>query len=114
MSAVSSTFRAHYSMHAEQCAISLSLNLCQSNQGSLAISVQVWNSVMGFPLLPQLSTTAELFVVNLTKEGNSLLRYLWTEATMHAVRKDPELKPSIGASSFRKEWAKPGLQRPAN
>ena len=28
----------------------------------------------------------------LTKEGNSLLRYLWTEATMHAVRKDPELK----------------------
>src|ERR1035437_7156725 len=45
MSAVSSTFRAHYSMHAEQCAISLSLNLCQSNQGSLAISVQVWNSV---------------------------------------------------------------------
>src|SRR5229473_628377 len=29
----------------------------------------------------------------LTKEGNSLLRYLWTEATIHAVRKDPELKP---------------------
>jgi transposase len=28
----------------------------------------------------------------LTKEGNSLLRYLWTEATMTAVRKDPELK----------------------
>jgi transposase len=28
----------------------------------------------------------------LTKEGNSLLRYLWTEATLHAVRKDPELK----------------------
>ena len=28
----------------------------------------------------------------LTKEGNSLLRYLWTEATMHAVGKDPELK----------------------
>jgi transposase len=28
----------------------------------------------------------------LTKEGTSLLRYLWTEATMHAVRKDPELK----------------------
>jgi transposase len=28
----------------------------------------------------------------LTKEGNALLRYLWTEATMHAVRKDPELK----------------------
>ena len=28
----------------------------------------------------------------LTKEGNSLLRYLWTEATMHAVGKDAELK----------------------
>ena len=28
----------------------------------------------------------------MTKEGNSLLRYLWTEATMHAVGKDPELK----------------------
>lgn len=28
----------------------------------------------------------------LSKEGNSLLRYLWTEATLHAVVKDPELK----------------------
>jgi len=28
----------------------------------------------------------------LTKQGNSLLRYLWTEAVLHAVRKDPELK----------------------
>ena len=28
----------------------------------------------------------------LSKQGNSLLRYLWTEATMHAVDKDPELK----------------------
>jgi len=28
----------------------------------------------------------------LTKEGNALLRYLWTEATMHAVEKDEELK----------------------
>ena len=28
----------------------------------------------------------------LTKQGNSLLRYLWTEATIHAVRKDPQLK----------------------
>jgi len=26
----------------------------------------------------------------LSKEGNSLLRYLWTEATMHAVGKDPD------------------------
>src|SRR5437868_13717326 len=28
----------------------------------------------------------------MTKEGNSLLHYLWTEATLHAVRKNPELK----------------------
>ena len=28
----------------------------------------------------------------LSKEGNSLLRYLWTEATLHAVVKDVELK----------------------
>lgn len=28
----------------------------------------------------------------MTKQGNSLLRYLWTEAAMHAVGKDPELK----------------------
>ncbi len=28
----------------------------------------------------------------MTKQGNSLLRYLWTEAAMHAVGTDPELK----------------------
>jgi len=28
----------------------------------------------------------------LTKEGNKLLRYLWTEATLHAVENDAELK----------------------
>jgi hypothetical protein len=28
----------------------------------------------------------------MTKQGNSLLRYLWTEATLHAVVKDAELK----------------------
>jgi len=28
----------------------------------------------------------------LTKQGNTLLRYLWVEAAMHAVRRDPELK----------------------
>jgi len=28
----------------------------------------------------------------LSKEGNALLRYRWTEAAMHAVLKDPELK----------------------
>jgi hypothetical protein len=28
----------------------------------------------------------------LSKEGNALVRYLWGEATIHAVRRDPELK----------------------
>jgi transposase len=28
----------------------------------------------------------------LSKQGNPLLRFLWCEAEMHAVRKDPELK----------------------
>jgi len=28
----------------------------------------------------------------LSKQGNALVRYLWTEAAMHAVGKDPELK----------------------
>ncbi len=28
----------------------------------------------------------------LSKQGNALVRYLWGEATMHAVRRDPELK----------------------
>lgn len=45
MSAVSSTFRANFGMHSERSAISLSLQMCRSNQGSLAISIQVWNSV---------------------------------------------------------------------
>lgn len=29
---------------------------------------------------------------NLTKQGNPLLRFLWREAAIHAVRRDPELK----------------------
>jgi hypothetical protein len=37
MSAVSSTIRAHFCEHSEKSAISLSLKMCQSNQGSLAI-----------------------------------------------------------------------------
>jgi transposase len=28
----------------------------------------------------------------LSKQGNALVRYLWVEAAMHAVRRDPELK----------------------
>ena len=29
---------------------------------------------------------------SLSKQGNALLRFLWCEAAMHAVRRDPELK----------------------
>jgi hypothetical protein len=28
----------------------------------------------------------------MSKQGNTLLRYLWCEAAMHAVERDPELK----------------------
>ena len=28
----------------------------------------------------------------MSKQGNALLRYLWCEAAMHAVERDPELK----------------------
>jgi len=48
-------FRAHYSMHSEKSAISLSLKRCRSNQGSLAIKFQVRNSVRPMHLFgPQL------------------------------------------------------------
>jgi transposase len=50
----------------------------------------------------------------LTKQGNTLLRYLWTEATKHAVQKDPELKRFYRASSSKKEWARQGLRPRAN
>jgi len=45
MSAVSSSFRAHCGMHSKKSAISLSMKHAVSNQGSLAISTQAWNSV---------------------------------------------------------------------
>jgi hypothetical protein len=45
MSAVSSTFGTHYPMHSEECAISLSLKTCRSNQGSLVISFRSGISV---------------------------------------------------------------------
>jgi transposase len=44
----------------------------------------------------------------LSKEGNSLLRYLWIEATLHAAVKDPELKRFYGRKLCRKGWAKRG------
>jgi hypothetical protein len=43
MSAVSSTFGAHCPVHSEERAISLSLKMCRSNQGSLVIGFQVRN-----------------------------------------------------------------------
>jgi transposase len=50
----------------------------------------------------------------LTKEGNSLLRYLWTEATMHAVEKDPKLERFYRRKLIQKEWARQGSRRHAN
>jgi hypothetical protein len=38
-------FCAHYGMHSEKSAISLSWKMCRSNQGSLAIKFQVRKSV---------------------------------------------------------------------
>jgi hypothetical protein len=42
MSALSISIGAHFSLHSMRSAISLSLKMCRSNQGSLAIRVQVW------------------------------------------------------------------------
>jgi len=50
----------------------------------------------------------------LSKEGNSLLRYLWTEATMHAVAKDPELKAFYRRKLIQKEWARRGSRLHVN
>jgi hypothetical protein len=55
MSAVSSTFRAHYCMHSEKSAISLSLKNCHANPGSLVIGFRSGNSVRPMHLFgPQL------------------------------------------------------------
>ncbi len=53
----------------------------------------------------------------LTKQGNSLLRYLWTCGPKQGCMrygKTRSCNASIGASSSRKEWARPGSQRHAN
>ena len=42
----------------------------------------------------------------LSKEGNALVRYLWGEATIHAVRRDPELKRFYRRKLMRKDWGK--------
>jgi transposase len=45
----------------------------------------------------------------LTQQGNSRLRYLWTEATMHAVRKDPELQRFYRRKLIQKGMCKAGI-----
>ena len=42
----------------------------------------------------------------LIKQGNSLLRYLWTEATLHAVQNDPELKQFYRCKLIQKGMGK--------
>jgi len=50
-----------------------------------------WHSYIG--MIPAECTSGKRQRLGkLTKEGNSLFRYLWTEATMHGVEKDAELK----------------------
>jgi transposase len=42
----------------------------------------------------------------LTKQGNPLLRFLWGEAAIHAVRRDPELKRFYHRKSVQKGLGK--------
>jgi transposase len=50
----------------------------------------------------------------LSKQGSPLLRFLWCEAAVHAVRRDPELQRSTCASGHRKDWVKRGSAQLAN
>jgi transposase len=43
-------------------------------------------------MIPCEHTSGKRQRLGLSKEGNSLLRYLWAEATLHAVLKDPDLE----------------------
>jgi transposase len=42
----------------------------------------------------------------LSKQGNPLLRFLWCEAAMHAVRRDPDLKRFYRRKLQQKGWGK--------
>ena len=44
----------------------------------------------------------------LSKQGNPLLRFLWCEAAVHAVRRDPELR-----RFYRRKLVQKGLGKPA-
>jgi transposase len=46
----------------------------------------------------------------LSKQGNAMLRFLWCEAAIHAVRRDAALGTSIDANYNRKGSAKPASQ----
>ena len=47
----------------------------------------------------------------LTKQGNPFLRYLWCEAAIHAVRRDPTLGRFYRRKLLQKGTAKRGLRR---
>src|ERR1700691_6469902 len=42
----------------------------------------------------------------LSKQGNPLLRFLWCEATLHVVRRDPELQRFYRRKLAAKGWGK--------
>ena len=48
----------------------------------------------------------------MSKQGNALLRYLWTEATMHAVQKDPELRRFYRHKLIQKGMGKARIAAP--
>ena len=50
----------------------------------------------------------------LSKQGNRLLRFLWCEAALYAVRRDASCSGSTGASWHRRDWVKPESLQPAN
>jgi hypothetical protein len=60
-------FRAHYSMHAEQCAISLSLKMCQSHRRS---------GHLGIPLVVQTSKS-KLGLLKCCVKGGCLRPKYW-------------------------------------
>ena len=43
----------------------------------------------------------------MSKQGNTLLRYLWCEAAMHAVGRDPDLQRFYRRKLVQKRWGKP-------
>ena len=50
----------------------------------------------------------------MSKQGNALLRYLWCEAAMHAVERDPELKRFDRRKLVQKGLGKRESQQPGS